>query len=203
MPLRPGRRPGKSETRTQILDSARRAFSQYGFARTTVRAIASDADVDPALIHHYFGSKEQLFTAAIDLPLDPKSVLTPVHSSTDDQLGISLLTAVLGVWESEHQDAILAAFRSAITGDGTRLIQSFLLNIVLRDIIPRVDTPAGTGLLRAELVASQIAGLLVTRYILELEPLKSLSVDALVPLVAPNLQRYLTGKLPIQPERPT
>ncbi|TSD47649.1 TetR/AcrR family transcriptional regulator [Rhodococcus sp. KBS0724] len=203
IPLRPGRRPGKSETRTQILDSARRAFSQNGFARTTVRAIASDADVDPALIHHYFGSKEQLFTAAIDLPLDPKSVLTPVHSSTDDQLGISLLTAVLGVWESEHQDAILAAFRSAITGDGTRLIQSFLLNIVLRDIIPRVDTPAGTGLLRAELVASQIAGLLVTRYILELEPLKSLSVDALVPLVAPNLQRYLTGKLPIQPERPT
>ncbi|WP_415395446.1 TetR family transcriptional regulator [Rhodococcus globerulus] len=197
IPLRPGRRPGKSETRTQILESARRAFSQNGFARTTVRAIATDAQVDPALIHHYFGSKEQLFTAAIALPLDPKKVLAPVHSSTSDQLGTSLLTAVLGVWESEHQAAILAAFRSAISGEGTRLIQSFLLNIVLRDIIPRVDSPAGTGIIRAELVASQIAGLLVTRYILELEPLKSLSVDALVPLVAPNLQRYLTGELPI------
>ncbi|QXW03446.1 TetR family transcriptional regulator [Rhodococcus globerulus] len=197
IPLRPGRRPGKSETRTQILASARRAFSQNGFARTTVRAIATEAQVDPALIHHYFGSKEQLFTAAIALPLDPKKVLAPVHSSTSDQLGTSLLTAVLGVWESEHQAAILAAFRSAISGEGTRLIQSFLLNIVLRDIIPRVDSPAGTGIIRAELVASQIAGLLVTRYILELEPLKSLSVDALVPLVAPNLQRYLTGELPI------
>ncbi|MDV6269437.1 TetR/AcrR family transcriptional regulator [Rhodococcus globerulus] len=197
IPLRPGRRPGKSETRTQILESARRAFSQNGFARTTVRAIATEAQVDPALIHHYFGSKEQLFTAAIALPLDPKKVLAPVHSSTSDQLGTSLLTAVLGVWESEHQAAILAAFRSAISGEGTRLIQSFLLNIVLRDIIPRVDSPAGTGIIRAELVASQIAGLLVTRYILELEPLKSLSVDALVPLVAPNLQRYLTGELPI------
>jgi AcrR family transcriptional regulator len=197
IPLRPGRRPGKSETRTQILASARRAFSQNGFARTTVRAIATEAQVDPALIHHYFGSKEQLFTAAIALPLDPKKVLAPVHSSTSDQLGTSLLTAVLGVWESEHQAAILAAFRSAISGEGTRLIQSFLLNIVLRDIIPRVDSPAGTGIIRAELVASQIAGLLITRYILELEPLKSLSVDALVPLVAPNLQRYLTGELPI------
>ncbi|MCE4263797.1 TetR family transcriptional regulator [Rhodococcus sp. ACPA4] len=197
IPLRPGRRPGKSETRTQILESARRAFSQNGFARTTVRAIATEAQVDPALIHHYFGSKEQLFTAAIALPLDPKKVLAPVHSSTSDQLGTSLLTAVLGVWESEHQAAILAAFRSAISGEGTRLIQSFLLNIVLRDIIPRVDSPAGTGIIRAELVASQIAGLLITRYILELEPLKSLSVDALVPLVAPNLQRYLTGELPI------
>lgn len=197
IPLRPGRRPGKSETRTQILESARRAFSQNGFARTTVRAIATEAQVDPALIHHYFGSKEQLFTAAIALPLDPKKVLAPVHSSTSDQLGTSLLTAVLGVWESEHQAAILAAFRSAISGEGTRLIQSFLLNIVLRDIIPRVDSPAGTGIIRAELVASQIAGLLVTRYILEIEPLKSLSADALVPLVAPNLQRYLTGELPI------
>jgi len=196
-PLRPGRRPGKSDTRTQILESARRAFSQNGFARTTVRAIATEAQVDPALIHHYFGSKEQLFTAAIALPLDPKKVLAPVHSSTSDELGTSLLTAVLGVWESEHQAAILAAFRSAISGEGTRLIQSFLLNIVLRDIIPRVDSPAGSGIIRAELVASQIAGLLVTRYILELEPLKSVSVDALVPLVAPNLQRYLTGELPI------
>lgn len=197
IPLRPGRRPGKSDTRTQILESARRAFSQNGFARTTVRAIATEAQVDPALIHHYFGSKEQLFTAAIALPLDPKKVLAPVHSSTSDELGTSLLTAVLGVWESEHQAAILAAFRSAISGEGTRLIQSFLLNIVLRDIIPRVDSPAGSGIIRAELVASQIAGLLVTRYILELEPLKSVSVDALVPLVAPNLQRYLTGELPI------
>ncbi|MGG7103934.1 TetR family transcriptional regulator [Rhodococcus sp. 24CO] len=202
IPLRPGRRPGKSDTRTQILESARRAFSQTGYSRTTVRAIATEAQVDPALIHHYFGSKEQLFTAAIALPLDPKKVLAPVHSSTSDRLGTSLLTAVLGVWESEHQAAILAAFRSAISGEGTRLIQSFLLNIVLRDIIPRVDSPAGTGIIRAELVASQIAGLLVTRYILELEPLKSLSVDALVPLVAPNLQRYLTGELPIQPELP-
>lgn len=197
IPPRSGRRPGKSETRTQILDSARRAFSRNGFRQTTVRSIASDADVDPALIHHYFGSKEQLFTAAIALPLDPRIVLAPVQASTNEQLGASLLTAVIGVWESEHRDAILAAFRSAISGDGSQLIQSFLLNIVLRDIIPRVDTPPGSGLLRAELVASQIAGLLMTRYILELDPLKSLSVDALIPLVAPNLQRYLTGELPI------
>ncbi|NMM88742.1 TetR family transcriptional regulator [Rhodococcus sp. SRB_17] len=197
IPPRSGRRPGKSETRTQILDSARRAFSRNGFREATVRSIASDADVDPALIHHYFGSKEQLFTAAIALPLDPKIVLAPVQASTNENLGATLLTAVLGVWESEHRDAILAAFRSAISGDGSQLIQSFLLNIVLRDIIPRVDSPPGSGLLRAELVASQIAGLLMTRYILELDPLKSLSVDALVPLVAPNLQRYLTGEIPI------
>lgn len=196
-PIRSGRRPGKSETRAQILDSARRAFSQNGFRRTTVRSIAAAADVDPAMIHHHFGSKEQLFTAAIALPIDPVKVLGPVHASPTVNLGENLLRAVIGLWESEHQPAILAAFRSAVSGDGSQLIQSFLLDVVLRDIIPRVDTPPGTGLIRAELVASQMAGLLVTRYVLGLEPLASLSVDALVPLVAPNLQRYLTGELPI------
>lgn len=149
------------------------------------------------MIHHHFGSKEQLFTAAIALPIDPAQVLGPVHASPTEDLGENLLRAVTGLWESEHKPAILAAFRSAISGDGSQLIQSFLLDVVLRDIIPRVDTPTGTGLIRAELVASQMAGLLVTRYVLGLEPLASLSVDALVPLVAPNLQRYLTGELPI------
>ncbi|MGC0364263.1 AcrR family transcriptional regulator [Rhodococcus sp. 27YEA15] len=149
------------------------------------------------MINHYFGSKEQLFAAAVSLPVDPTEVLRPVHAAPDDQLGAALLTAVIGLWESEHQPAILAAFRSVIAGDDVQLIQTFLLDIVLRGVIERVDSPTGTGLVRAELVASQMAGLLLTRYVLELEPLRSASVDALVQLVAPNLQHYLTGELPI------
>ncbi len=89
VPIRSGRRPGKSETRAQILDSARRAFSQNGFRRTTVRSIAAAADVDPAMIHHHFGSKEQLFAAAIALPIDPVQVLGPVHTSPTEHLGES------------------------------------------------------------------------------------------------------------------
>lgn len=196
VPIRPGRRPGKSDTRDQILDSARRAFSRNGFRKTTIRSIAVGAGVDPAMIHHYFGSKEHLFAQAVSLPIDPTEVLAPVHDCPIDQLGAALVTTVVGLWDSEHQPSILAAFRSAIAGDGAPLIQTFLLDIVLRDIIPRIDAPSGSGLLRAELVASQMAGLLMTRYVLELQPLKSLSAEALAPLVGPTLQRYLTGELP-------
>ncbi|MFD4470323.1 TetR family transcriptional regulator [Rhodococcus sp. NPDC058505] len=192
---RTGRRPGSSGTRDAILGAARSRFAEHGFDRTSVRSIAADAGVDPALVHHYFGTKRALFLAAIAIPADPAMVLAGVADAPVEEIGERFLRAVVGVWESPHREGLLAAFRSAITGESVGLVRSFLTEVVLTEIGHRVDDPAGSAALRASLVASQMAGLMVTRYILELEPLATLPPERVVHLVAPTLQRYLTGDL--------
>ncbi len=193
---RAGRRPGRPGTREQILDAARSRFAETGFDRTSIRSIALAADVDSALVHHYFGTKRALFLAAIAIPIDPKIVLADVVDAPIGELGERFLRAVLGVWESPHREGLLAAFRSAISGESVGLVRSFLTEVVLTEIGHRVDTPVGTAPVRAALVASQVAGLLISRYLLELAPLATLDPEVVVSLVAPTLQRYLTGELP-------
>lgn len=197
MSPRPGRRPGTSGARDAILGAARELFASNGFDKTTIRAVAARAEVDPALVHHYFGTKVDLFTASIALPVDPREVLAPVYAARDDDLGRALATAVLGVWDSPHRDAAVAMFRSEIAGGEGGLIRAFLLEVALEPLIPRIDRPAGTGRLRAELVATQMTGVMLIRYILAFEPLASLPTEQVVEIVGPTLQRYLTGALPI------
>nr|WP_232433669.1 TetR family transcriptional regulator [Rhodococcus sp. AW25M09] len=194
---RSGRRPGRSGTRDTILASARGLFAQHGFDKTSVRAIAADAGVDSALIHHYFGTKRDLFVASIALPIDPSDTLRQVLSVDTDDLGRALLTGVLGVWESENSDAVIAAFRTMISSGDPALLRTFLMQVVLRDIATRVDDPAGSALERVNLVAAQMSGLLLSRHILKLEPLASMPAERVVDWVAPTLQRYLTGPLPV------
>lgn len=193
---RTGRRPGNPGTRERILDAARRGFAETGFDRTSIRSIAAAADVDAALVHHYFGTKRALFLAAIAIPADPKVVLAGVVDGPVDELGERFLRAVLGVWESPHRGALLAAYRAALSGDSVGVVRSFLTDIVLDEIGHRVDAPAGSAPIRTALVASQLAGLLISRYLLELDPLATLDTDEVVALLAPTLQRYLTGALP-------
>lgn len=193
---KPGRRPGQSGTRDAILAAARAQFASSGFDRTSVRGIAAEAGVDSALVHHYFGTKRELFVAAIELPIDPTATLERIMSADTDDLGRSLLTGVLAVWESDNGEAVAAAFRSLLTSGDTGLIRSFLMQIVLRDIAERVDHPAGSASERVGLVASQMAGLLLSRHILKVEPLASMSAERIADWVAPTLQRYLTGQLP-------
>lgn len=194
-PLRPGRRPGSPDTRDHILATARRRFAETGFDKTSVRSIATAAGVDAALVHHYFGTKRALFLAAIAIPTDPQAVLAGVTDAPAEELGERFLRAVLGVWESPQREGLLAAFRSAVAGESVGLVRSFLTEVVLDEIGHRVDDPVGSAPLRAALVASQMAGLMTTRYVLELEPLATLPPDRVVALVAPTLQRYLTGDL--------
>ncbi|WP_241385172.1 TetR/AcrR family transcriptional regulator [Rhodococcus sp. CH91] len=193
---RPGRRPGTSGARDRILACARESFAANGFDRTTMRAVAAAAEVDAALVHHYFGNKTRLFTEAIALPVDPRDVLAPVYTASDEDLGRALATALLGVWDSEHRDAAVAMFRAQIAAGDSGLIRTFLLEVALEPMLDRIDRPAGTGRLRAELVATQMTGIMLVRYILGFEPLASLSSEQLVDIVAPTLQRYLTGELP-------
>ncbi|MGX6511508.1 TetR/AcrR family transcriptional regulator [Rhodococcus sp. SJ-2] len=193
---RPGRRPGTSGARDQILGAARELFAANGFDKTTVRAVAARARVDPALVHHYFGTKIELFTAAIELPVDPREVLAPVYETPIEELGHALASALIGVWESPYRDAAVAMFRAQIAGGDTGLIRTFLLEVALEPLLGRIDMPEGTGRLRAELVATQMTGVMLVRYVLGFEPLASLPSEQLIEIIAPTVQGYLTGELP-------
>jgi AcrR family transcriptional regulator len=193
---RPGRPPGPSDSRERILVSARNLFARNGIDKTSIRAIARDAGVDPALVHHYFGTKTQLFAAAIHIPIDPMQVIGPLREVPVEQLGHVLPTILLPLWDSEIGKGFIATLRSILAGGEASLIRSFLQEVIAVEVGDRVDTPPGSGRLRVQYVASQLVGVVMARYILELEPFKSLPVEQIAQTIAPNLQRYLTGELP-------
>ncbi|KAA0092269.1 TetR/AcrR family transcriptional regulator [Mycolicibacterium sp. P1-18] len=193
---RPGRPPGPSDTRDRILGNAREMFARSGIGKTSIRSIAAASGVDSALVHHYFGTKEQLFAAAVHIPIDPLLVLGPMREVPVDQLGLVLPSLLLPLWDSEMGPAFLATLRSTLSGDGVGLFRSFLQDVIAVEVGKRVDDPPGSGRIRVQFVASQLVGVVMARYILELEPFASLPVDQIAETIAPNLQRYLTGELP-------
>lgn len=193
---RTGRRPGSSpSTRDRILASARELFARDGMDKTSMRAIAAAAGVDPALIHHYFGSKRDLFVAAIELPVDPQMIIDALAAAPIDELGVVLIRNVLRLWDGDAQNALLATFRSNLASGDPTVIRSFIVDVMLKDLAPRVDSPQGSGSTRISLVASQVSGLLLTRYLMRFEPLASLTADEVVAAVSPTVQRYLTGPI--------
>lgn len=196
---RPGRPRGASDTRERILVSARELFARNGFDKTSIRAVAAAANVDSALVHHYYGTKEQLFTAAIRIPIDPMTILGPLRETPVEELGYRLPSLVLPLWDSELGEVVIATIRSLLSGADVGLVRTFMREVIIEEIATRVDNPPGAGIIRAEFVASQIAGVLMARYILELEPFASLPAEQIAQTIAPNLQRYLTGDLPDLP----
>ncbi|WP_405497493.1 TetR family transcriptional regulator [Nocardia sp. NBC_00511] len=195
---RSGRRPGRSGTRDAILDAARARFAEVGFDRASIRSIATAASVDPALVHHYFGTKHELFAAALELPIDPQTILAQFAAVPVEHLGEAIVRAIVSIWDSPVGTPAVAAFRSLLSSGDPSLARSFLLEVVLKDIRPRVDSPPGTGDKRAVLAATQLMGLLISRKLLQLEPIASMPVDELAVVVGPTLQRYFTGDLPLQ-----
>jgi AcrR family transcriptional regulator len=193
---RPGRPSGTSDTRDRILTNAREMFARNGIGKTSIRSIAAAAGVDSALVHHYFGTKEQLFAAAVHIPIDPMLVIGPMRKAPIDELGLTLPSLLLPLWDSEMGSAFLATLRSMLAGDGVGLIRSFLQDVIAVEIGSRVDEPPGSGRIRVQFVASQLVGVVMARYILELEPFASLPVEQIAETIAPNLQHYLTGELP-------
>jgi AcrR family transcriptional regulator len=195
---RPGRPPGSSDTRERILDSARELFARNGIDKTSIRAIAADADVDPALVHHYYGTKTQLFAAAIQIPIDPMTIIGPLREVAVEEIGHVLPSLLLPLWDSELGKGFIATLRSMLAGsaDEASMFRSFLQDVIAVEVGGRVDDPPGSGRLRVQFVASQLVGIVMARYILELEPFKSLPVEQIADTVGPTLQRYLTGDLP-------
>ncbi len=193
---RPGRPAGNSDTRERILASARELFARNGIDRTSIRAVAAGAGVDAALVHHYFGTKQQLFAAAIHLPIDPMTVLVSMRETPVEELGSRLPSVLLSIWDSEMGAGLIATMRSLISGAEVSLVRSFLQEVIVAEVGPRVDNPPGTGQIRIQFVASQLMGVVMARYIVKIEPFASLPAQQVAETIAPNLQRYLTGDLP-------
>jgi AcrR family transcriptional regulator len=191
-----GRRPGGPDTRGQILAAARESFAHKGFGGTTIRAVAADAGVDPALVHHYFGAKDDLFLAALEIPVDPRALVPTVFESGVSGAGERLLRLFLSVWDDPATRLpLIALVRSSLVQEAPEtLLQQGILRMVLQPL--RNALPPEEADRRVQLVISQLAGLVVTRYLLALEPLASMPAEDVIAWVAPHVQRYLDGPLP-------
>jgi AcrR family transcriptional regulator len=193
---RTGRRPGSPDTREAILAAARTAFAERGYDSATVRQIATAAGVDPALVHHYFGTKEQLFLATVQVPVNPQEFIPAVVAGGKEHLGENLVRTFLRVWDSPAGTAGAALLRSGMSSEwSARLLRELLVTQILRRVIRQLDIDPAEAPLRASLIASQVAGLAVMRYLIKLEPLASASPESLIATVGPAIQRYATGPL--------
>lgn len=193
-----GRRPGGPDTRGQILDAARESFAGKGFGPTTIRAVAARAGVDPALVHHYFGSKDDLFLAALEIRVDPRDIVPAVFRDGLDGAGERLLRVFLSVWDDpEVRLPLIALVRTSMASEpASSLLHEGMLRLVFTPLQQVLPDDAER---RAQLVATQMVGLVVCRYVLALEPLASMSADEVVGWVAPSLQRYFDGPAPDVP----
>ncbi len=158
--------------------------------------MAAAAGVDSALVHHYFGTKEKLFAAAIHVPIDPMEVIGPLRDLPVEQLGYAIPSMLLPLWDSEAGTGLIATLRSIVAGSEANLFRTFIDDVIAVEVGARVDDPPGSGLIRVQFVASQLVGVLMARHILGLEPFASLPAETIARTIAPNLQRYLTGNLP-------
>ena len=192
---RTGRRPGVSGTREAILDAARRAFAEHGYQHATIRGVADLAGVDPALVHHYFGTKQALFVAAVQLPVNPVEQLMAVLAEDPGQAGERMVELFLSIWDhAADQSPLLALVRSAVGDEhAAAMLREFIAEEVLGQIAHRLGSPDAQ--LRATLVGSQIIGLAMARYIVRVEPLASAPPAQVIAAIGPTLQRYLTGDL--------
>jgi AcrR family transcriptional regulator len=193
---RSGRRPGNQDTKQFILDAARTVFAERGFDKASIRAIATEAQVDPALVHHYFGTKDKLFLASMNSPINPAELLPKALEGPREHAGERLIRLVLTVWDSPAGAAALAVFRSALSNEwSARLLREFVVTQVLRRAVTELAMDPAEAPMRSALVATQIAGLLTVRYVLRIEPVASAPVESLVRSVGPGVQRYLTEPL--------
>ncbi len=199
---RTGRRAGDSGTRDAILESARGQFADHGYDGATIRAIAAAAGVDPALVHHFYGSKERLFAAAMQFPLIPsetiRAALADESREPGEPLGSHMVRSALAAWESPGvREAFQGLLRSALTSErAAAMLREFVAETVLRSVASAAGgSDAGETAFRAALIASQMLGLALARYMLKFGPLAAASADELAAAIGPGIDRYLTGDL--------
>ena len=193
-PRRTGRRPGPTLTRDAILRAARAAFAARGYDAVSVRAIARDARVDPALVHRFFGSKESVFVAAMQLPVAPSRLVPGILAPGPDGLGERVVETLIALYDDTRSSAPLQAFlRAAVSNEqAATMLREFLTTEVLaRVAVAAPDQPE----LRSALAASQILGLVMARSIVRIPQIARADRAQLVACVGPTIQRYLTGPL--------
>lgn len=184
-------KPRRSDaTRAAILKAARERFAADGYERATIRAIAADARIDPAMVMRYFGNKEKLFAAAAEFDLR----MPDVSELPGDQVGAALISHFLDRWEGD--DTLMALLRAAVShaaaAERMRALFAEQLLPVTAALSPRPDEAP----VRAGLVATQTLGLALTRYVLRLPPVVAMDHQTIVAWLGPTLQRYLTAASP-------
>ncbi|MDA8368749.1 MAG: TetR family transcriptional regulator [Nocardiopsaceae bacterium] len=189
---RTGRRPGTTQTREQILEAAREQFAESGYSGATVRGIARSAGVDPALVHHFFGSKDQVFIEAMRLPYNPAAIVRRIIAGTDGDRAVSIVRYVLDVWDRpETQTPMLALLRSAANNDHAAMtVRGFMSDILQHHIAVEFAIDP----VRASAAGSQILGLILTRYLFRIEPIASADAEEVARVYAPAIRAV------IQPE---
>ncbi|MGE5292150.1 MAG: TetR family transcriptional regulator [Micromonosporaceae bacterium] len=174
-----------------MLAAARRLFAELGFDKTTIRAIGREAGVDAALVHHFFGTKEQVFVAAMELPFDPSAAIPEVIAGPRDQIAERFARFFFSVWrEPERRAPIIAMLRSATTNQqAAAMFREFIESALLA----RVADTLGLPRMRLETAAAQLVGIVLLRYVVGVEPLASAREEQIVALVTPVLDYYLNG----------
>ncbi|HVR80457.1 MAG TPA: TetR family transcriptional regulator [Acidimicrobiia bacterium] len=181
-----------------ILAAARRQFAAHGYEKATIRGIAAEAEVDPALVHHYFDTKEQLFAAAVDFPAVPTDVIASIAQMDREKPGDVIPRTVLEIWEADiTREQTIGLLRSATTNEAAATMLMELLTQTVRTLIAEAGDTSHTEF-RVALVASQVLGLGIARHVLGLEPLASASTEEVANAVVPALQCYLTEQIDLQ-----
>jgi AcrR family transcriptional regulator len=191
-------RPGDGgDRRARIVAVAGRLFADHGYDAVSLRRVAREAKVDPALVHHYFGGKDELFGAAVSLPADPGDLLAVLDPAVPEGRGELVAHAVLALWEGPQQH-VLAAFARATIGSAsrTRLLRDVVRRRILARVAEGLPCDGAERELRAGLAATQVVGFVLVRYVVRLEPIASLTVREAEAYLAPALERHLTGTLP-------
>ena len=188
---RTGRRPGQTQTRDDIIDAARRQFAERGYGGATIRGIAADAGVNPALVHHFFGTKDGVFVAALNLPFNPALLVDTLLEGPRSEIGERIVRLFLGLWENpDTQLPFFALVRSVTTSpEVADQLRQFLETAILAKVAAALDLPP----LRLTAAASQMMGLAIVRYVIRAEPMASATEDEVVQLVAPVIQHYFSA----------
>ena len=192
---RTGRPAGGTDNRSRILAAAREGFGRAGFEGTTIRAIAVEAGVDPALVHHYYGSKQALFLRSMELPIDVDALIGQVLVAGRTDIGERLVATILGAWSRpSFRPVVLGVLRSAATDPrAAALLRGLVSERILAPLTRALGSPDAE--LRAALAGSQMVGLVMARQVVGIEPLASAPIDVVARAVGPTIERYLVGEL--------
>ena len=188
-----GPRAGKPDTRGAVLTAARRRFAAHGYDRTTLRDIAGDAGVDVALVSYFFGSKEGVFAAAMELTVNPAQLVEALLEQGVDDLGERLTRGFLALWDNP-ETGLVGMLRSAATHEeAAAMLRGFIEREILGRLARAIDAPDAE--LRAALAGSQLIGMALARYVVGVGAIARADPERLVAAIGPTIQRYLTGEV--------
>lgn len=190
-----GRRPGPSRTRDKIVAAARRQFAERGYERSSMRSIARSARVDQRLISHFFGSKHGLFLAAMALPFDPADFVAAVAAPGLAGFGERLARRWIALWDAPEGRHLVGLLRAAASNEGAaRMLRDAFVQIVLRQLVRALDVDHVER--RASVIASQLFGIVLVRYVLGLPPITGMNSAEIARWIGPTIQHQLERKLP-------